>query len=408
MDSRSLESPSIGRDAILLIVGSFFVFAGIGITNFILPFYFISLNVSLSSVGFIFAFTPLVFGVLRYVFGSLGDIFSRKKLLWMGSLIQMGNVFLYPWVRGVPAFTGLSISQGFSKSLRSGSITPLMIICTPPQKKGTALALTMSSYASGLALGYTIAGFLLPVLSYLGTLNLAGANLFLGFLCFLFVQAKCDVKKKTTSLKETFSVKGFSRNTLILLLAFLVSGVAAALGEGFALPLYLEQEFLVPSELNGLIIAISWLLQSIPGFIAPGLNDKFNPLWLTGVMSLLCGICFLGIYLSSTLSWFIGLFFLYNVFVAFVFNNRWVIVGDASRKSSTGKDVAIPSVGYGVGAFIGSNIAGVLADLWGYQILYGLEGVFWIFHGLLIIFLLVGYPSLRQFRLSPKSNSTAD
>jgi MFS family permease len=281
-----------------------------------------------------------------------------------------------------------------------------MIICTPPQKRGTALALTMSSYASGLALGYTLGGFLLPILSYFWTLNLAGLNIFIAFLCFLFVQAKCDVKRKTTSLREIFSLKGFNRNTIILVLAFLVSGIAASLGEGFALPLYLEQEFFIPSELNGLIIAISWLLQSIPGFIAPGFNDKYNPIWLTGVISILCGLCFLGIYLFSTLSWFIGLFFLYNVFVAFVLNNRWKIVGDASRKTSTGKDVAIPSVGYGVGAFIGSNLAGVLADLLGYQILYGLEGVFWVFHGILIIFLLVDYPSLKHFRLATNNQVT--
>ncbi|MHA1917985.1 MAG: MFS transporter [Candidatus Ranarchaeia archaeon] len=390
---------SLNRDTLLMALGVMFLTLGWGISSFTLPFYFVSLNTSLSSVGFIFAFTPIVFGIFRYIFGTIGDMLDRKKFLWLSATIQAGTLFAYPFVRGIPSFATLSVLRGVSSSLRSGSVTPLLLICNPPEKRGTALALNMSSISGGAALGYFIAGFLLPNFGYFWTFSVGGFSALIGFIFFIQVKAKCDVVSKRRPLREMFSMSGFDRNIIIMLIAFAISGAAVNLGQSFALPLTLQNEFSVPLELIGFLIAISWVLQSLPGFIAPSYNDKYNPKWLSGVMSILCFGCFIGMFLTSSLEIFIGLYFVYSLLLAIVLNNRWTVIGNSTRERKTGHDVAFPSIGFGIGAFIGSYLAGIIAEIFGYKMLYGLEGILWLLHAFLIMFFIIGSPSLKEIRI---------
>ncbi len=395
----------LSSDTYLLTTGEFCVFTALGINAFILPFYLLELNVSLSSLGFIFAFSPLIFGAFRFVFGSLGDRFDRRKLLWTSTVITTGQLFAYPWVRGVPIFASLSMVKGFSSSLRSGSITPLILVCNPEEKKGTALAINASSQMGGMALGYAIGGFLLATTSYLWIFTLAGIISIISMFVFLKVKANCDIIPDNKPLRDVFSIRKFNRNTIIMVLAFLISGMAVAFGESFALPLTLRQDFLLEPQLIGIVLAFGWLIQSAPGFTIPQYNDRFNPRWLTGIGSIICGILFFGIVLTYSLWYFIALFLLYNLIVAIVLNNRWVIIGDAARSQSIGKDTAIASLGFGVGSFTGSFFAGILAEFFGFSLVYAAEGFLWILHGLIVIVLIIGYPSIRKIRSDRGNNN---
>ncbi|MHA1839673.1 MAG: MFS transporter [Candidatus Ranarchaeia archaeon] len=396
----SLPWSDLSKDTYFITVGSFLLSGALGINTFILPFYFVSLNISLASVGFIFAFNPLIFGSFRYVFGSIGDLMDRRKLLWTSSAIVTGNMFAYPVVRGVPAFATLSMAKGFSGSLRSGSITPLLLVCNPADKKGTALAMNMSSKMGGTALGFVLGGFLLPVFGFFWSFITSGILGLTSLVLFLGVKAKCDVKREKRSFVDTISLRGFNRNTVLMIIVFFFSGIATSFGESFALPLTLRGDFLLTSQVIGLIMAASWLFQSVPGFVAPQYNDKYNPRWLSGVGSLICGGIFLVMYLIYSAWFFIGLFLIYNLIVAIVLNNRWVIIGDAARPKYIGKDLGVASLGWGIGAFIGSNIAGYVAEILGYRMVYGVESIFWIIHALFVIILLEGYPSLKRFKVA--------
>ena len=390
----------LSRNNMALLIGATFLFVSAGMMSYLLPFYLLSINVSLAGIGLILAFNPIIFGVLRFTFGSTGDFTDRRALLWLSGMIQAGTALSYPNMRDLPILTTLSMTSGMSSSLRQASITPLLVDLNANAYRGKLLAIFQSTGAGGTALGFLAGGILLVTVDYFPSFTVSAALAGVGLVCYLLVTSDPSIAKTRFDLRQLFSLRGFNRNTLIMVLAFALSGIAVSMGEVFALPLILETEFAVPRDTIGVILALTGLTQGLTGLLLSGINDRVNPRWISGVLSIIGGSLFFVMYSAPTLIIFILPFFVYHALVGLVFNNRWKIIGDACRPHKSGKDSSIPSLGLGLTSFVASIAAGIIAQLLGYRLLYGFEGVFWIFHGLTIILLVVQYPSLASLRLS--------
>lgn len=394
-----MQASYLSRNNIALLFGAAFIFVSAGMMSYLLPFYLLSINVSLSGIGLILAFNPIIFGFLRFTFGSTGDFTDRRRLLWFSGLIQAGTAITYPMTQYLPILATLSMTSGTSSSLRQASITPLLVDLNTDAFRGKLLAIFQSTGAGGTALGFFVCGISLVSFGFDLSFLLSAIFAGIGFLCYLLVTADPSKIKSRINLRELFTLRGFNRNTLVMILAFSLSGMAVSFGEAFALPLILEAEFMVPRDTIGVILAFTGLTQGLTGLFLSGINDRINPRWISGVLSMLGGVLFVVMYFAPTLTLFILPFVVYHALVGLVFNNRWKIIGDACRPNKAGKDSSIPSLGLGITSFGASILAGIIAEGLGYRLLYGLEGVVWILHGLIIVILVANYPRLNTIKL---------
>lgn len=154
-----------------------------------------SLNVALPAIGREFSMSPAVLGwvitsmllsatVFVVPFGRMADIYGRKKIMLLGSIITLLTSLLGALSINAGMLLTARVLQGVGAAMLFGTGVAILTSVFPPEKKGWALGWNVSAVYFGLTAGPFIGGLMTGAL---GWRSIFWLNVILGFFSIFFL-----------------------------------------------------------------------------------------------------------------------------------------------------------------------------------------------------------------------------
>lgn len=141
------------------------------LTSFLTPFMGSAVNIALRQIGDEFAMDAvslswvatafsLAAAVFLVPFGKLADIYGRKKIFGLGTIIFTVAVLLGGLATSPQLLITWRVMQGIGSAMIFGTGVAILTSVCPPSERGKALGLNVAAVYLGLSLGPTIGGVL--------------------------------------------------------------------------------------------------------------------------------------------------------------------------------------------------------------------------------------------------------
>lgn len=159
----------------------------------LLPILLFSLSYNSKEVGIIAAVYPAVWGIGQLFTGKMADIFSKKKMLFYGMLLQGLAILLIPVLSGYYELIGIAAILGFGTALVYPTFLSAIADATNPWQRAESIGVFRLWRDLGYAIGAILSGIIADVF------GLEYAILSIGFitvLSSLVIQFRMPSSKK--------------------------------------------------------------------------------------------------------------------------------------------------------------------------------------------------------------------
>lgn len=123
--------------------------------------------------GFIFLMFSISAAVSRPFSGKLSDTIGRKKVLYIGIVIGIITILVYPLSSTVMLFLGLRFLHGFSAGFLPTGATALVTDILPTDGRGIAMGIWGTFISVGFGLGNFFSGMILHAVGMYGLFTIA-------------------------------------------------------------------------------------------------------------------------------------------------------------------------------------------------------------------------------------------
>ena len=142
----------------------------------LLPILLLSLNFSSENIGVVAAIYPTVWGVGQLFTGRMSDLYSKKRMLFWGMLLQGVAIILIPFFRDMLWLSLLSTILGLGTALVYPTFLSAIAQATSPGQRAESLGSFRLWRDLGYAFGAVISGIVADVL------GVGAAVIFIGLL----------------------------------------------------------------------------------------------------------------------------------------------------------------------------------------------------------------------------------
>lgn len=326
------------------------------------------LNYSTSNAGFIIMLASLLYIPGSLIGGKLADMFGRKQIIIISSVISAFSLLMCAKFFIPTAFIGLVLFASFSQAVAQPAIGAIMIDMTNSNNRKAAFSLSYLGSNIGFSLGPIIAGFL-----YKNYLQLTFVVDGLTTLAFVVLIAKFTPKVTQGFENEAVlgekeqPVKGSTLSALFkrpILLAFALIQVLLSFVYSqfyFALPLRLNQLFNENgAQVYGTLASVNGVTVLALTTIVISATSRFKTIYNMSLVGVLYAIGFgmlyfinsLPLLMISTLIWTLG-----EILSAV---NARVFVADNTPASHRGRFNATINIISGTGLTVGPWVTGLL------------------------------------------------
>jgi len=125
----------------------------------LLPILLINLNYDNENVGIITAIYPTVWGISQLFTGRMSDVFSRKKMLFWGMLLQGLAILLIPFFDEFNSLVILSVVLGLATALVYPTFLTTIAANTHPTQRAESIGVFRLWRDLGYVFGAIISGF---------------------------------------------------------------------------------------------------------------------------------------------------------------------------------------------------------------------------------------------------------
>jgi MFS family permease len=145
-----------------------------GMTWGLLPLILASKNFSLQQIGFITAVYPAVWGLGQLFTGKMADIFSKKKMLFIGMFLQAIALLIMPWAESMIHFIILSVMLGWGTAMVYPTFLATVAETTHPNDRAKSIGIFRLWRDLGYAIGAVITGIVADLLNINSSVVLIG------------------------------------------------------------------------------------------------------------------------------------------------------------------------------------------------------------------------------------------
>lgn len=124
----------------------------------LLPILLLQLKLSNQSMGIITAIYPVFWGIGQLFTGKMSDIYSKKKMLFWGMLLQGIAIVLLAFVKNFPLLVTLSISLGIGTALVYPTFLSTIAQVTSPTQRAESIGVFRLWRDLGYSFGAIISG----------------------------------------------------------------------------------------------------------------------------------------------------------------------------------------------------------------------------------------------------------
>lgn len=360
------EGRSIFNREFILVTLSGFIFFFNFHSFLLLPLRIKELGGSESDIGFIMGAAGFSTIFTTPAVGILIDRLGRRWFLALGGLIMALSTFPFAYLNTLNfLFLLLRILHGAAFSLCFISAGTLTADVAPVQKRSQALGLfgvfTIVNYALAPFVGkriiesYSFHAFFLTVFIF-------G---FLSFLIALLIREPVKARSDMAGGKGILTTL-FRRGVLVSAFTLMISG------SGFIPTLTFIPVFARYMKIEAFdIFFIAYTFSALAIRIIGGwIPDRFGKKRAAMPALLFFSISVIGIGFVSDLTHFIETGILFGLSHGLVYPSIYALVIDLSPVAERGRAFAICSVAFTLGGMLGSFIYGLVAQFWGFHIMY--------------------------------------
>jgi len=375
------QKPLINRDFILITLSSFFFFFNYH-SFVLLPIRIEDLGGSESIIGFIMGAASMATILSTPSVGILIDKWGKKWFLALGGLLMALTTLPFAYLDNLNLlFPVLRVLQGASLSLCFVSAGTLIADVASPGKRSQAL---------GIFGMFSIMNFALA--PYVGKIVVEsfGFQDFFIFVCafgLLSFLTAVLVREPKTYAAETVEKSGFIK-ALFRKGVFQAAFVLMIAGTGFVtvitfIPVFALRINVASFELFFLAYTLAVIAIRVFGGWLP---DKYGHKRASIPALFLFSISIVGLSFSRDLSSLVLCGVLFGLSHGLLYPAIYALVIDLTPESDRGKAVSICSVSFTFGGMLGVFSYGVLAELWGFHLMFAAAGVVCLLGSLIFAF----------------------
>jgi len=335
--------------------------------------------------GWIFAITFVTAFIFSPIWGRIGDLFGRKKILIISATGLTISVFLMGFATSVWQLFLLRLFMGIFTGFVPLS-QALISIQTPQAIAGKVLGSLQTGSITGTLLGPLLGGVLADTFGYAASFKWTSITLFLSAIIVTFGVKELKAKVTNKAEKSQYSSKEVIKHILqspVLLVVMLISMVVQV--AHFSIQPILS---LYVIELNGMekIALMSGITFSITGlgnlFMARrwgGLGDQYGYVKILIALLFAAGIFYLPGAFVTNVYQLIVLRFLLGIAIGGLIPVRIAYIRQKAPISMQGEVLGYNTSLRFLGNIIGPALGGVLSGM------FGISSVFFVTSGLLLL-----------------------
>jgi len=365
---------------LLCIMGGLAIFSSTMAKNPALPLFIRSLEVPVSTVGFIAAASTVVGIVVSLPAGILSDIIGRRRVILMAAIVFATAPFLYLLITLPWQLVLVRIYHGLATAIL-GPVALAAVADTFEKGRGER----MGWYSSATMVGRFLAPFVGGILIFGEDFRWVYlADGFAGVLALLAALRLPLATSTSGSAWETFKQQRGKYGQEIAFVfrhigILATSGIEAVQYFAFGcletfLPIYLNEKLGYPPWKIGILFTAQILAATVTKPLMGWLSDRYGriPMIVSGLA--LGGITTGSMILSSNYLVILVLIVMFGLGLATVTASTSALVADLSRAQGRGGALGILSSIMDVGHSSGPMVAGVLIGAYSYQMTFGIIG----------------------------------
>lgn len=312
--------------------------------------------------------------------GRLVDRLGGKPSLLIGSLIFTIGPLLYIVSRSVPALLVARFLHGLSISATSTAFIVLIAALAPPGRSGEAIGLSAAAMPIALMTAPAIGASLLESWGFVPLFILSASVAALSLLTAFFIAEPRSTDPNDHNDEES---KSAFFPVLCLRDVWVPSGAMGVLGVAYGsiltfLPLYATKQGIVSP---GLFFTVYGLTVIAAQVLAGRVSDLVGRHWVTVPAMVLSVLAFPVLAWVQDLPLLLGVAILYGLGFGGARVNLNALLVDSVPASIRGMAMSIAYGSFDLGIGLGSYLLGWVAQVWGYQVMYGLVGVICLLGG---------------------------
>ena len=375
------EKPLINRDFVLITLSSFFFFFNFH-SFVLLPVRIEELGGSESAIGFIMGAAAMATILTTPAVGIVIDRWGKKWFLAGGGLLMALTTIPFAYLDNLSLiFPVLRILQGASLSLCFVSAGTLVADVSAPVRRSQAIGIFGMFSILNFALAPLVGKVVLESYGFETFFMFDGAFGLIAFVMALFVREPVGLKegrKDRGSFFKAFLKPGVVQASLVLVIAG--SGFITVISfiPVFASRINVEAYELFFIAYSGAVIAVRVFGGWIPDRY--GYKNASVPALFLFALSILSLSFASGAY-SLVIS---GVFF--GLGQGIFYPAIYALIIYLSHEADRGKAVSICSVSFTFGGMLGVFSYGVVAELWGFNLMFAASGVVCLLGSLIFLF----------------------
>lgn len=349
----------------------------------ILPGYALSLGVSQTAIGFLFASYAIALFVATPIFGILSDKIGRKGPMLWGLLGLAGSTLLYAFAKHFWMLVLARSLQGVSAAITWTAGFALLADLFPSQDRGKVMGIALSGQSIGTLIGPTVGGWLYQLGGYeIPFLAATGLAILDGVLRIFLIQ---DVPHETSE-RAVSSLQLLKNRRLLIIVGVVIIGASIPCVLEPTLPLRLQNGMKLSSGMTGLLFAIPTLAYAISAPVIGSLSQRIGRYKAMSLGMIVAAACFPFIALSNSL-WLVAIVL---VFLGIGMGTaitpclpEFAEISETSGASSFGASFSIYNTAYSIGMMIGPTVGGILTNylgiIWCYSVVAIVIFVYMVF-----------------------------
>ncbi len=357
----------------------------IGVVNVILPLYFRSLQLDMTSLNLIFAAFEFALLFSMAFIGKISDIICRKHLIAFALLLHSIVSYLNVFVSKIYEFAILRALRSVA-SVSDNIVAPAYTSDIFKDGRGAKLGFLHAFRHSGLALGGIIGGIIFGLLGFQQAFYLTSAITFVVFLMSA-TMLKEPPREIEPNIKKELSPELLK---LSIISAIIWIGIRSVMPTIF--PVYISEVFSQPPQVVGTIIGVGLLGFSLFNLVGGRLSDsigvKNTTLISMGGNALTSLFLFFAPNIVAASVLFFGIMSFHGIGQTGF--STWTIL--LSRSHKRAQDYGTYRMIAGIGTIPGLVLSGLVADV------FGIEKVFLFAAIIFIISLVLMKTSLNDIK----------
>jgi DHA1 family multidrug resistance protein-like MFS transporter len=366
---------------ILCIMGGLAIFSSTMAKSPALPLFIRSLNVPLSTVGYIAAASTLVGIVVSFPAGMLSDIIGRRRVILTAAVVFATAPFLYLLVAAPWQLVLVRVYHGLATAIL-GPVALAAIADTFESRRGERMGWYSSATMVGRFLAPTVGGLLIFGNDFHWVYLADGVAGVLAFLAAVRLPlASATPESWREAVRQQRGRYGQEIRSVLRHLGILAtSGVEAVQYYAFGaletfLPIYWSEQLGYPDWKIGLLLSAQIIAATLTKPVMGRLSDHYGRVTMIVSGLILGGIAAGTVALSSDYFVILVLMALFGLGLATVTASTAALVADLSPSRGRGGALGILSSIMDVGQASGPIVTGILVSAYSYLVAFGSVGV---------------------------------